>query len=46
MSTKDLQYDPNDECEIFDYYEILLNSFGIVNFYMDINLEEFKTETI
>ena len=32
MSTKDLQYDPNDECEIFDYYEILLNTLGIVNF--------------
>ena len=32
--------------EIFDYYEILLNTFAILNFYMDINLEEFKTETI
>lgn len=52
MSTKDLQYDPNDECEIFsfetfDYCEILL---GIVNFLyafkVTINLEEFKTKTI
>ena len=52
MSTKDLRYDPSDECEIFsfetfDYCEIL---FGIVNFLyafkVTINLEEFKTKTI
>ena len=55
MSTKDLQYDPNDECEIFsfetfDYCEILLNTLGILNFLyvykITINLEEFKTKTI